>query len=354
MLGAGVSETLKASGSSNQLLIVRSGSQNELQSALSREEVAIILELALRSGATHPLYWSADAVVLLNLEKQNQKGATSNVTIRGISPTHLTTQQVVRPPFTLLTGTFISAGSNEIMVGSAVARRFAGIEIGKNLRLAGVDWRITGIFDAGNTSFNSEIWIDAEPLLQTIRRTNFSSVTINYPNTASAEQAAAIIESDPRLTVTAAREDLFYASQSEFLSSFIIYLGAFISIVFSSAAITGSMITMYTAVANRRREIGILRTLGFSAIVITKAFIQESLLISIVGGVLGISAAALLVFLQVGTTNFQTFSDVTFSFKLSSEIIVRSVIFSIVMGVIGGALPAYSAARIKPLDAVRR
>jgi putative ABC transport system permease protein len=354
MLGAGVAETLKASGSSNQLLIVRSGSQNELQSALSREDVAIILELALRSGAKSPLSWSADAVVLLNLEKQNQKGATSNVTIRGISPTHLATQQVIRPPFTLITGTFVSAGSNEIMVGSAVARRFAGIEIGKNLRLAGVDWRIAGIFDAGNTSFNSEIWVDAEPLLQTIRRTNFSSVTLHYPNTALAEKATTIIESDPRLTVTAAREDLFYASQSEFLSSFIIYLGAFISIVFSSAAITGSMITMYTAVANRRREIGILRTLGFSAGVITKAFVQESLLLSMVGGCLGILAATLLTFLQVGTTNFQTFSDVTFSFKLSSEIIVRSLIFSIVMGVIGGALPAYSAARIKPLDAVRR
>lgn len=353
MLGLGVEHTLQSSGSPSNIIVIRSGSRNELQSALSRNDIHNILEVIMQETRITQPTFSADAIVLMNIPKQQHLGGSANVTVRGLSLPKESNLFPARPPLSIVSGRQNVSGTNEVIVGSALTKRFDNLEVGKDLRLAGINWKIVGIFEAGNTSFNSEVWADAEPLIQALRRTTFSSVTVTIPTPSALEGAIAALEREPRLNVVAKREDKFYAEQSEFLAAFIKYLGTFISIVFSAAAVIGSMITMYTAVATRTPEIGILRTLGFTRWSIVRAFIQESLVLAVIGGVTGILAATLLSYVSVGTTNFQTFSDVTFSFILSSKIAVQSFLFAIVMGCIGGALPAYAASRINPLDAVR-
>ena len=355
MLAQGLKRTLSSTGSPDNVIVLRLGAQNEIQSGISREHAAIVLsqpEVLHRAGSaageSGPAVATSDVLVLVSMKKRSD-GLPSNVNVRGVTPG----SEDVRPGIRIIAGRFPTPGTREIMIGRAIQKKFAGTEVGESVRLVGADWNIVGIFEAGNSAFSSEIWGDADTMIPAFHRDRFSSVTFRLAPGANLTTLKERLESDRRLSITVKGEQEFYASQSESLALFIKILGGFISIVFSLGAIIGAMITMYGAVANRVREIGILRALGFSRSVIFRAFTKECVLIGFAGGVLGVLASWLLTSLTVTTTNFQTFSEVAFSFTMTPKIALSGILFSLVMGFVGGALPAFRAARMNILEALR-
>jgi len=330
-------------------VVIRRGSQTEVQSGVDRQQASVIESLPdiAVDGDGHRLL-SKEPVVLINLPKRDT-GKAANVVIRGVTAAGL----ALRPQVHIVQGRMFQPGTAEVIAGTSIAGSFRGAGLGETLRFASRDWTVVGVFDGGRTGFDSEIWGDAEQMLQAFRRTGFSSVLFKLSDADRFDAVKAELESNPRLTVEAKRERRFYADQSEQLSKFITYLGTSISIIFSVGAIIGAMITMYASVASRVAEIGTLRALGFSRGAILAAFLGEALLLGLVGGIVGLAAASLMQTLSVSTTNFQTFAELAFSFTLTPRIVAASLVFALAMGFIGGFLPAARAARMKIVDALR-
>jgi len=349
MLDAGLKATLVATGSDNNVLFIRKGAETEVQSGVARDQAALIESLPQIARTANGDALVSKEVVVLNSLPKIEGGKRANVPIRGVPPVGLT----LRPQVKIVTGRFFRPGSNEIIVGSSVARQFAGVEIGQALSFAQRRWTIVGVFDAGRTAFDSEIWGDAEQLLQAFRRGGFSSVIAQLATPSAFDALTDSLAGEPRLTVDVKREKQFYEDQSRQLSNFITYLGITLSVIFSLGAIIGAAITMYAAVATRTGEIGTLRALGFRRRAILIAFLLESLLLALVGGVAGLFAATFLQAITISTTNFQSFSEIAFSFALTARIVVNTLVFALVMGLIGGVLPAFKAARMKIVDSLR-
>ena len=348
MLSEGLRATLAATGSDGNAIVIRNGAQNEIQSGISREHTAVILTDPGIMRTNETAVATTDVVVLASLKKRKD-GEPSNVTIRGVNAEALTVRRGVK----LVSGKLPARGTREVMVGAAVHRKFAGTDIGDALRMSGADWTVTGVFDAGNSAFSSEIWGDADVMMPTFRRERFSSVTFEMAPGTDFETLKQRLENDRRLSVTVLREAQFYESQSRQLGIFITVLGGFISAVFSLGAIIGATITMYSSVANRVREIGVLRALGFKRSAIFGAFTVECLSLAALGGVLGIAAATFLTRATFATTNFATFADLTFGFSITPRIMVWGMVFALVMGFVGGVLPAFRASRLKVVEALR-
>ncbi|HNQ01126.1 MAG TPA: ABC transporter permease [Syntrophales bacterium] len=349
MLAEGLQKTLVETGSWDNVVLIRKGSQSEVQSGIERLQASILEtqpEVAVGEGGRR--VFAKEVVVLISLPKRDTD-KPSNVTIRGIGGQSL----AMRPQVRLTEGRLPRPGSAEILAGQSVARRFAGAGIGETLRFGMRDWTVVGVFDAGSTGFSSEIWGDADQLMQTFRRQAYSSLIVKLSDPSAFEAFKARVESDPRLTVEAKRETRFYADQSEVMAKFLRILGTSLTIIFSLGAVIGAMITMYAAVANRTAEIGTLRALGFQRRSILGAFLVESLLLGLIGGAAGLFCASFLQLFTISTLNFQTFSELAFSFTLSAEIVWQALLFSIVMGFVGGVLPALRASRMKIVDALR-
>ena len=349
MLDAGLKATLVATGSDNNVLFIRKGAETEIQSGVARDQAALIESLPQIARTADGEALVSKEVVVLNSLPKTVGGKRANVPIRGVPQVGLT----LRPQVKIVQGRLFRPGSNEIIVGSSVARQFAGVEIGQALSFAQRHWTIVGVFDAGRTAFDSELWGDAEQLVQAFRRGGFSSVIAQLATPSAFDALAESLLNEPRLTVEVKREKQFYEDQSRQLSNFITYLGVTLSVIFSLGAIIGAAITMYAAVATRTGEIGTLRALGFRRRAILVAFLLESLLLSLVGGVAGLFAATFLQAITISTTNFQSFSEIAFSFALTPRIVVNSLVFALVMGLIGGVLPAFKAARMKIVDSLR-
>jgi ABC-type antimicrobial peptide transport system permease subunit len=349
MLTEGLQQTLVATGSPDNILVIRRGSETEVQSSIDREQAAILTslsEIALNADGRRRA--SREVLVLLGLPK-NKTGVPSNVTIRGISRDGLE----LRPQLRMVAGRLFQPGSSEIIVGNKIAGAFRGTKLGGSVRFGLRDWAVVGVFDAGNTGFASEIWGDGEQLMQAFRRNSYSSVIGKLANPARFEAVKQRIESDPRLTVEVKRETQFYADQSEMLSSFLRILGVTLSTIFSLGAIIGAVITMYGAVANRTREIGTLRALGFRRGSILIAFLLEAVFLGLIGGVLGIAMASLMQFVTISTMNWQTFSELAFTFTLTPAIGAKAMAFALSMGLLGGVLPAVRAARLDIIESLR-
>jgi len=291
---------------------------------------------------------SKETVVLMSLDKRGTS-EPSNVVIRGIGPQGLALRAQVK----LVAGRMFRPGSSEIIAGRAIGERFKGAGIGERLRFGMREWTVVGHFEAGGSGFDSEIWGDAEQLMQAFRRTSYSSLVLRLTDASGFAALKAQLEADPRLTVEAKRESVFYAEQSQALATFIRVLGMTLSIIFSTGAVIGAMITMYAAVANRTAEIGTLRALGFRSRSILWAFLLEALLLGALGGVLGLALASLMQQVSFSTMNFQTFSELSFSFTLNLRIALASMAFALLMGLLGGFLPAVRAARLRIVDALR-
>jgi ABC-type antimicrobial peptide transport system permease subunit len=244
-------------------------------------------------------------------------------------------------------------GTSEIVAGKAAAAGFQGAGLGETLRFAGRNWQVVGVIDASNSAFDSELWGDADQMMQAFRRSAYSSVIFRLNDVEGFAAAKQAIEGDPRLQLEAKPEVRFYAEQSEGLATFINILGLTLSIIFSIGAVVGAMITMFAAVASRVGEIGTLRALGFRRGAVLWAFLAESLLLSLVGGVVGLAAASLMQTVNLSTTNFQTFSEIAFRFAFTPAIAVKTLLFALAMGFVGGFIPAWRAARMKIVDSLR-
>jgi ABC-type antimicrobial peptide transport system permease subunit len=291
---------------------------------------------------------SKEVVVLIALTKKGSD-KPSNVVLRGIDENSLLLRSQVR----LVEGRLPRMGSTEVIAGMSIVQKFKDIGVDETLCCGMRDWRIVGVFDAGNTGFNSEIWGDADQFMQAFRRNGYSSIIFKLQDSSEFQNVKSRIESDPRLTVEAKRETRYYADQSEIMAKFLRILGISLTIIFSIGAIIGAMITMYSAVANRTAEIGTLRALGFKRRDILIAFLLESLFLGFLGGLVGLFFASFMQLITISTMNFQTFSELAFSFSLNFNIIYMGMVFALVMGLVGGVLPAIRASRMIIVDALR-
>ena len=349
MLAEGLQKTLVETGSPDNVVVIRKAAQSEVQSGVERLQASIVEsqpEVAI--GADGLPLLAKELVVLINLNKRGTS-KPANVVIRGVSPASM----ALRPQVRLVEGRLPRPGSSEIITGRSIARRFEGAGIGEHLRFAMRDWTVVGVFDAVSTGFSSEIWGDADQLMQSFRRPVYSSVTFKLRDSAAFDGLKQRLENDPRLTVEAKRETKYYLDQSEAMAKFLRILGLTLTIIFSLGAVIGAMITMYAAVANRVTEIGTLRALGFQRGSILAAFVLESLFLGFLGGILGVFAASFMQLITISTMNWQSFAELAFSFALTPGIMVKSLLFSLGMGLVGGILPAFRAARLGIVEALR-
>lgn len=350
MMAYGVEKTLVSTGSPDNIKILRQSSQGEITSIIDGETQGIIRALPhIAKGSDGNLLISAEPVVIINLEIKG--GGMSNVTVRGVS------QSVyqLRPQIKLISGRLFNPSLRELIVGKSIDDKFEGAQIGSKVRFAGDEWKVVGIFEADGSGFESEMWGDSQQLLNAFNRGSaVSTVTLKLDDIANFEEFKRAFETDKRLKEFEPQiEQKYFEEQSEILATFIRVLGIFITVIFSFGATIGATITMYSTVVNRIVEIGTMRSLGFSRRSILSAFLFEAILISSIGGVIGLFLASFLQFFSISTLNWNSFSELAFSFSLSPVIIFASMIFAIAMGILGGFFPSVRAARLNIVKALR-
>jgi ABC-type antimicrobial peptide transport system permease subunit len=350
MMAYGIQKTLIATGQPDNVIVTRKAATGEITSLVDGETQDVVRTLphiAVDKNGNQII--SKEPVVVINLEKFS--GGMSNVTVRGVSDAVLE----LRPQVKIIEGQMFKFGLRELIVGAGVTGKFKGAAIGDEVRFAGDDWKIVGIFDSDGSGFDSELWGDSKQLLNAFNRGNtVSSMTLKLDDVSSFDNFKKQFEFDKRLQQFEPKiEQKYFEEQSEFMAAFIRIIGIVITIIFSFGAMIGAAITMYAAVANRTVEVGTLRALGFKRRSILVVFLIESLVIAITGGIIGIFLASFLQFFNISTLNFQSFSELAFSFSLSPSIIITSLIFAVLMGIVGGFLPSVRAARLKIVNALR-
>lgn len=350
MMAYGIQKTLKQTGSDENVHITRKSSSGEITSIIPGEEQNIIKTLPyIASRADGKPIISMEPVVIINLEIKT--GGMSNVTVRGVSEPVFD----LRPQVKITEGRMFRWGARELIVANGINKKFKNANIGDRLKMAGDYWTVVGIMDAGGSGFDSEVWGDEVQLLSAFNRgTTVSVVTFKMKDKSDFEKIKEAFRTDKRLLEFEPEiEQTYYEKQSEAMSMFIKILGLVVTVIFSIGATIGAMITMYAAVANRTVEIGTLRALGFKRRTVLAAFLMESLTISIIGWLIGIALASVLSFFNISTINFASFSEVQFSFAIKPSILIISLVFSLLMGFIGGFLPAFRAARLNIVNALR-
>lgn len=350
MMSEGIRATLVATGQPDNVMVLRKGAGAEINSVITRMQAAVIESLpGIGTDGRGVKLVSKEPVVLNTLPKRGS-GKPSNVTVRGTSALGMG----LRPQVKIVAGRMFRPGTGEIVTGQSVAKGFVGAGLGETMRFAGREWRVVGVFEAAHTGFDSEIWGDAEQMMQAFRRQAYSVVLFRLTDASGFAAIKPRLEDDPRLTLEPKPERVFYAEQSQALATFIRLLGLAMSVIFSIGAVVGAMITMFAAVAARTAEIGTLRALGFRRAAVLTAFLGESLLLSLVGGLMGLAGAAFMQAVQVSTVNFQTFAELAFRFTLTPGIAAQSLAFALAMGLVGGFVPAWRAARMNIVDGLRQ
>jgi len=349
MMAEGLQKTLVETGSSDNVIVIRKASTSEVQSGIERDQAAILETLPQIASRPDGRRLVAKEIVILITLPRRDNANPANVQIRGMGENSLE----LRPQVKIIEGRMPRPGSSEVMAGHSIARRFQGAGLGESLRFGMRTWQVVGIFDAGNTGFSSEVWGDADQLMQAFRRPVYSSVIFKLSDSSSFSAVKEFIENNPRLSLEAKRETRYYEEQSEIMAKFLRILGLSLTIIFSLGATIGAMITMYAAVANRTAEIGTMRALGFQRRSILLAFLIESLALGLIGGLAGIFFASFLQLMTVSTLNFQTFSELAFSFALTPRIFLEAMGFALIMGLVGGVFPALRASRMNIVDALR-
>lgn len=350
MLARGLEATLVETGGADNAIVLRKAATSELTSQVDRG-TAEILETApeVAPAADGRPLLSREIDLIINLNKKSS-GSMGNVTIRGTSPHGLE----LRPTVRMTQGRMLQFGTHEIVVGKNIAQRFQGVAMGADVEFGGDHWNVVGEFDAGGTGFDSEMWADAEQVMQAFGRPVYSSVTFRLKDPAQFDALKARLNADPRTQyIEPKRERDFYREQSQTMATFIRILGLVVTIIFSVGAMIGAMITMYAAVANRVVEVGTMRALGFQRRSVLGAFLVEAILLALVGGGVGVLLASALTMTRVSTLNFSNFSEIGFGFALSGGVVLSALIFALVMGVVGGFLPAVRAARLNIVNALR-
>jgi len=354
MLVSGLEHALVQSGSPDNVIVLRKSSQSETMSGLSRDSVSIIEaipEIALTADGARLV--AAETVVGVNLLRRGQTDARSgsNVTLRGITPASLR----LRPALRIVEGRAPIPGKAEIIAGKNAARGFQDCEVGGTIRMGGLDWKVVGVFETGGTAFESELWGDADLVMEAFgRQSGYSSVTFTMKDPrldlASARQR---LESDPRLNVDVMNERQYYEDASASLSLLIRILGSVLVVLFTFGAVLGAMVTMFAFVGARTGEIGTLRALGFPRRSILLSFLVESALLALAGGIVACLPALFLQQFTFSTTNFSSFTDITWNFRATPQIVLSALVFAVVMGLAGGLIPAVRAARLPIITALR-
>jgi putative ABC transport system permease protein len=347
-LAHGIDLTLATSGEPLNLVVLREGSTAELNSSVERQAFneLIYLDGVAREG-DQPLAASEMMTLIYKARKGMSQG--SNVVIRGITP--MSTK--LRSGFETVAGRMFQPGMTEAVVSSRIAQRFQGLDIGDKFRIQTTDYTVVGLFDAGGKAFESEIWVDVNSLASSTKREAFTSALLRVKDQAALDSVAKRITSDQRLHLKATPEMKFYEDQQGGMSSLLKGLAFFIAIIMAVGAGFAGMNTMYAAVSRRTKEIGTLRVLGFSRLSILVAFILESVAIAVVGVAIGILFALPLNFVSTGTSNFATFSEIAFNFRVTPDLMLSALIFGVGIGFLGSLLPSIRASRLKIVDALR-
>jgi putative ABC transport system permease protein len=351
MLDNGLKKTLVSTGSDENLVVLRKAATSDVLSILDRDSARLIGQFPeiAKNNSGKPIV-SSDMVTIINLDRITNDGM-GNVIVRGVNPD---TALDLRKQIKIVKGRNFESGKTEIIVGTAIAKRYKGTRIGERIKFASREWEVVGIFEAERSGFESEIWGDVEQMMGAFNRQAYSSVTVRMANMNDLPAFKARFQSEPRLNAfEPKKEKEYFMAQSQGLGTFLKALGLVITIIFSFGAMIGAMITMYAAVSNRTVEIGTLRSLGFKRRSVLIAFLLEALFIALIGGALGLFLASFLQTVTISTINFATFSDLAFGFTLTPETVVSSMVFSLIMGIIGGFLPAVRASRLQIVSALR-
>jgi len=349
-LARGFKATLVSSGSEDNAIIMRAGATSEMTGGVTIDTVKIIQdEPGIARSADGPLV--TPEVVLVAPIPLISTGTDANVEIRGVSKNVLE----IRKNIKIVQGRMFTPGLNELVVGKNANTSYAGLTLGNTISLGSVRWKIVGIFDAGGSAFDSDVWGDAHLIGPAYNRpdTFFQSVTVHLTSPSTFQQLKDAATSDPRLNVDVTREIDYYSKQSNRLTKLITVLGGMVAAVMAIGAVFGALNTMYSAVSERGREIATMRALGFGGPAVVLSFVIEALLISFVGGLIGCLAVLPLNGLTTGAMNLQTFSHLAFAFKITPELLVKGVVFALFMGVLGGLLPAIRAASLPISHALR-
>jgi putative ABC transport system permease protein len=350
-IAEGFSKAMRGTGDPRTVIVLRSGSDTEMTSGLSGEDARLVTEApGLENGPEGP-HASPELFVIVG-HPLKRTGTDANVPLRGLSPAALK----VRPAFELVEGRMFTPGTNEIVVGRAASQQFSGLTLGSTVRWGEASWQVVGIFDADGSVAESEIWCDARVLQPAYRRGNsYQSVYARLASVDSFQQFKDALTTDPRLNVTVIREPEYFAQQSRVLQTVIRRIGFGIAALMGLGAIFGAVNTMYSAVANRTREIATLRALGFGGLPVVMSVLAEATILSIIGGLIG-GAIAWAAFdgFQTATMNWQSFSQVAFAFAVTPSLLLRAMVYALVMGLLGGLAPAIRAARLPVVTALRQ
>jgi len=349
-LARGFKATLVSSGTEDNAIIMRAGATSELTGGVDLNSVKIIQDApGIARGADGPLV--TPEIVIVAPIPLISTGTDANVQVRGVSKNVLEIRRQIR----MVQGRMFTPGLAEVVVGKNANISYSGLTIGNTISLGSVRWKVVGVFDAGGSSFDSEVWADAHMLGPAYNRGEnfFQSVTVHLASPNSLQQLRDALTTDPRLTVDATREIDYYSKQSNRLTALITTLGGVVATVMAIGAVFGALNTMYSAVSERGREIATMRALGFGGPSVVLSFLIEALLIAFVGGLVGCVAVLPLNGYTTGAMNLQTFSHVAFAFMITPELMVRGIFFALVMGVVGGLLPAIRAAVIPVASALR-
>lgn len=349
-ISAGFRQTLEQGGSEDTAIVLRSGSPSELSSGLSQEQVRIIAEApGVARGPRGPLA-SAELYVVVDVPKRGS-GTDANVPLRGVEQAAFD----VRGNIDIVEGRRFEAGLNEVIVGRAAAGQFAGLDVGAQLRWGRNEWRVVGMFTADGGLAESEIWCDVKVLQGAYNRgTSYQSVRARLESVDSLAPFDEALGNEPRLDVDVARESEFYAEQASVLSTIINVVGTVVAVVMGLGAMFAAILTMYSAVASRTREIATLRALGFGRSPIVFSVLIEALVLGLLGGVAG-GAVAYFGFngFTASTLNFASFSQVSFAFAVTTPLLVTGTVYALLMGLFGGLMPSIRAARMPITVALR-
>jgi putative ABC transport system permease protein len=349
-MAAGFKYAMTASGSPDAAIVLRSGADSEMVSGFGREETRVIADApGIARGPDGPLA-SAELFVIINLPKMSS-GTDANVPLRGVEQA----ASHVREKFKIVQGRLFETGKNEIIAGVGAAQEFRGLEVGHKLKVGRNEWDVVGLFSAGGGTAESEVWTDATVLQNAYHRgTSFQSVYVKLVSPAAFIQFTNSLTTDPRLSAKPMLQTEYYAEQSTLLTTLITTLGTLVASLMAVGAIFGALNTMYNSVSTRTREIATLRALGFGSGAIVVSVMLESIAVALIGGALG-AAIAYFAFngFHTATVNWQSFSQVTFAFHVTPQLLVRGIIWATVIGVVGGLLPALRAARLPIAAALR-
>lgn len=348
-LSSGLRHALAASGSPDNAIVVQRGANAEMTSGVSKANADVLAADArvARNPAGQPLV-SPEIVVIATLPKKAD-GMVTNVQVRGVSPMAFSVRNNVR----IIEGRMHQPGTTEVVVGRKLVERFSGTSLGSTIRIKQRDWPIVGVFEADGNSFESEVWGAVDVMASVFNRQGgYQSVTMRLADPGRLEAWASEIKANPRLPVDMIGERKFYEDQAGPVAGALLALTVFVSFIMAVGAVFGAMNTMYAVVSQRTREIGTLRALGFARRSILISFVIESVFIALVAGVLGVLLALPANGLSTATGNV-TFSEIAFAFQITPMAIGAGIAFAALMGLIGGMLPAFRAARMPILAALR-